>query len=263
MKQAAKYFVAAVVFLMGAGNIHAQTFFLIDFSPANGYVDGELEGQPAGSDLYFWIKPNPASNLASMYIENEALTVMGDGGGGKWIYTEIPLQQDVFGVTFDGVYFGDGTQTNIGVSFSDTVNFGINGDELPTYNEQGAMIRFAGNGIDMRNGDGAGGGSFTKLVETPYVDGVKFYLRAEIDPSIDKFSVWVRKEGQTEETMIAENYGFRRATSAETNGVNCMTIFDNNSDGSIAGVGIIFDNFVFYGPDGPTGGTAVSEWALY
>jgi hypothetical protein len=81
MKQAAKYFVAAV-FSDGSRQHSCADLLLIDFRLANGYVDGELEDNRAGSDLYFWIKPNPDPSRFYVY-ENEALTVMGDGGGGK------------------------------------------------------------------------------------------------------------------------------------------------------------------------------------
>lgn len=260
MNQTKKMGVWAILLLLGTIGAQAQTILTADFSAAQGYVNGPVAGQPAGGGAV-WTNPNSAVSIDSFKVENEALSIIGDGVGGKWVVINIPTQKDIFAAEFEGTYVGDGTMSNIGVSFSDTENFKIDGNTTPTYNEQGAMVRFAGNGIlDVRNGDGAGGGSFTKLVDFAYNDGVKFYIRAVIDAFANLVTVYVHKEGETEEILIAEDYGFRRATSTVTNGLNCMTIFDNNSDSSKAGVGIIFDNFKVYGPDGLT---PVSEWSIY
>lgn len=263
MKQATAFFVGVLGLLIGVTSVQAQTFFSATFSANEGYVDGPIMGQPANADL-FWNNTNATVSVDTMKIENGALSVIGDGVGGKWIFIEYPVQQDTFTATFDVVYVGDGTMTNIGVSFSDTFNFELDGNTFPTYNEQGAMIRFAGNGVlDARNGDGAGGGSFSKLVSINYNDGVKLFFRAEIDAMGNFFSVYVRKDGEAEEVLVAEDYTFRRFNSEILNGLNCITIFDNNSDSSIPGVGLIIDNFVLYGPDGPSEPVRVSEWNLF
>ena len=261
MKQVYHLFVMVIALAIGiAVDVQSQTILSVDFSTAQGYTDGPIAGQPTGSDNP-WINANPGVSTDSYLIENEMLSVIGDGVGGKWIMINMPVQKDVFTVEFEATYVGDGTMSNVGVSISDTVNFTLDGNTTPTYNEQGAMIRFAGSGIlDVRDGDGNGGGSFTKLVDIAYNDGVKLYIREVIDALANLVTVYVQKEGEVDETLVAEDYGFRRTTSAETDGLNCITIFDNNSDASIPGVGIIFDNFLLYGGEGPT---SVSEWSVF
>lgn len=253
-----KYLLAISFVVLGSMAVNAQVFFSADFSKDAGYIDGSVLGQPADSTDQ-WMDANadvtPATNFI---VEDGALSIIGNGIGGKWVYIPIPVQQDIFTISFEGTYVGDGTMTNIGVCLSDTENFNLDGNAVPTYNEQGAMIRFADDGlIDARDGDGAGGGSFTKLADVPYNDGTKFYVRAVIDPYVQVESVYVRKEGETEETAIAEDFGFRRVNSDTTGGVNALVIFDNNSDRSLPGIGLIFDNFVIYGS------TDVESWSLF
>ncbi|MBI1390228.1 MAG: hypothetical protein GC154_17450 [bacterium] len=243
----------ALVMAMG---VQAQVKFSADFSGDAGYVDGPVVGQPASGSQ--WIDANPGAPATSIAVVDDALAVIGDGVGGKWIYVMIPVQKDIFYVSFDGIYTGDGTMANIGVSLSDTVNFNLDGNPAPTYNEQGAMVRFADNGlIDSRNGDGAGGGSFTKLADVPYNDGVKFFVRMEVDPAAGFVNVFVKKDGDAAETTIAQDFTFRRFNSVETDGCNCIVIFDNNSDRSLPGIGITFDNFTIYGA------APVAEWSLF
>lgn len=235
----------------------AQVFSSADFSKDAGYADGSVLGQPTNAASQ-WTDANPGVPSVNFLVEDGKLSIIGDGTGGRWVYLPIPVQQGVFNFSFEGVYVGDGTMTNIGVCLSDTENFNLDGNAVPTYNEQGGMIRFADNGlIDVRNGDGVGGGSFTKLADVPYNDGEVFYVRAVVDAYLWNITVFVRKQGQTEETMIAEEYGFRRNNSPVTEGVNALVIFDNNSDRSLPGIGLILDNFVLFGS------TPVNEWSLF
>jgi len=243
----------ALALFLGISSAHAQIIYSTSFSAAEGYADGVIVGQPANGSVQ-WENANEAVGVANFQIVNEELSIIGDGTGGKWIKIAIPKQENAFTAEFEGYYVGDGTRVNIGVSFSEAANFELDGNAIPTWNEQGAMVRFANdNLIDVRNGDGAGGGSFTKLADVLYNDGKKFYIRAEVDVYNNRVTVYVHKDGETKETLLAEDYGFRRFTLE----VDCITIFDNCSDGSIAGVGLALDNFVLYGS------ASVPEWALY
>ena len=256
MKMTTKYLTTVSIIMVCSLCAGAQTLLSIDFSATAGYTDGGfLAEQPSKGTAW----TDAGTSADSMYIEKGTLAVIGTGAGGKWNYITFPVIKTPIIFTFEGVYVGDGTRANVGVCLSDTDNFNLDSNAAPTYNEQGAIIRFANDSlIDVRNGDGVGGGAYEKLEDILYNDLVKFYIRALVDPAAGEVTIFVRKEGEKSETKIAENYGFRRNVSTTTKGLNCLAIFENSSDGSIADVGFYFDNFVITAQP-----TDVQEWALF
>jgi hypothetical protein len=253
-----KVFVVAIALLLGATGVQAQVFYSADFSAAEGYVDGPVVGQPAGAASQ-WTNANPDVSTDDFVVENEQLVVSDVSTGVRWVTLQIPTLQENFSVAFDWQFVGEATGTiDVGICLSDSVNFElIDGNPVPTYNEQGTMIRtYSAGMIDVRNGDWSGGGTYEALAELNYQDGKNIHIRMEINPVEWIFDAYFQKEGETEETMIADDYGYRRLPTVDTDGINALVIWDNSVDTTL-GSSMIIDNFVVYGP------TSVSDWALF
>lgn len=263
MKKIFKYlraltFMSAVAICATSAN--AQTYFATSFSAAEGYADGELVGQPAGGDPV-WIERNPDDPALSYAVANEQLVVTQKGSGSEWVSIEIPvINEGILTVTWEWQYVGpaDGL-VDFGFCISDSANFElIDGNPAATWNEQGAMVRMqtdAGN-IDARNGDWEGGGSYAADATVNYQDGSKFSMRYEIDVFGLTFDAFATPEGGSE-VQFADDYGFRRIPTVDTDGVNAVVLWVNGSEPDNQ---VILDNIVVSGPEGPT---QVTEWALY
>ncbi len=244
------------------GNVHAQVVFSTDFSSAEGYTDGLLVDQPAGASE-LWIDGVADTPAVNFEIVDEALVTTIDLTGSKWVYLMFPVQNETITATWDWRYVGpaDGL-VDTGINFSDSDNFTLDGNADLTWNEQGAMIRMThdtvnGTGvIDVRDGDWDGGGGYAVTNEVHYQDGVKIFMRAEIDIKAWTYDVFAQREGE-DEIQIAEGYGFRRLPSAETDGLNCIAFWEDVSDDTFTGNQCIIDNIVVFGP------TSVSNWSLY
>ncbi len=247
--------------LVCASPVFAQTVFQCNFSAAEGYSDGPLVGQPAGADDQ-WV--DGVVNIPSepyIVVENEQLMCNQLDGSDTWIWIPFPVQQEGdLTMTWDWQYIGpeDGN-VDVGMNISDSVNYNLDGNPDLTWNEQGAMTRMQESNpiIDVRNGDWEGGGSYAADQEITYTDGSLFHMRMVVHIRDLTLDVYVQKEGESDEVMIAEGYGFRRIPSVETDGVNCLAIWlDGNTDGTSA----MIDNILIYGDDGPTN---VNNWSIY
>lgn len=263
MKMKVRHLAMASLLLAGTVSAEAQTIFSADFSPAQGYTDGLLIGQPAGAANQ-WVDANPSAVADEFVVQGQELSVISQFTGGNWVTIPIPVQSSTFTLTFEGQYEGNGTTgVNINICVSDSGNFNIDNDGgIPDFNEQGAMIRLAPAGIiDIRNGDWGGGGPIEAFEDFNFLDGERFFVRAEIDVAEEWISsVWARKEGDTEEVLLAEDFGFRRSTSAATGGLNILAIVENGSDGSAVGMTMNLDNIEIYGPQGST---QVANWSIH
>jgi hypothetical protein len=251
-------FSSALVFC--AVSVNAQTFFATSFSAAEGYTNGELVGQPAGGSPV-WVDRNEADPALSYAVVNEQLVITQKGSGAEWVSIELPVQNDgILTVTWDWQYVGPDTgEVDHGFCISDTANFlAVDGNAAANFNEQGAMIRMQQDtpAIDARNGDFAGGGSYAADASVEYQSGTKYAMRYEIDVFGLTFDAFATPEGGSE-IQFANDYGFRRIPTVETDGINAIVLWDNGAE---AGNQIIIDNIVVSGPEGPTN---VSEWALY
>lgn len=253
---------AAVILCVCAGGANAQLIFQSDFSSAQGYKDGPVAGQPAGASSV-WISGNSSVPADNIVVQNGSLVTTVTGADSKWVYILIPVQKGAFTVTWDWQYIGPaGVFVDTGFCLSDTGNFGLDGNADPTFNEQGAMTRMTndttnGTGvIDVRDGDWSGGGSYKVSKAVLYQDGKKISMRAEIDASSYYFDVFAKREGE-QEVQIADDWGFRRLPTAETNGLNCVSIWEDLADAASVGNQCIIDNIVIAGP------APVSDWALF
>jgi hypothetical protein len=227
-------------------------------------MNGPLIGQPAGSSAQ-WINANPDVLTDDIKIEDGALVIQDVTAGGRWAVIDIPTQKGIFSVTWDWQYVGLETgSVDVGICLSDKLNFElVDGNPVPNYNEHGTMIRMYSAGlVDVRDGDWEGGGTYAALAELKYQDGVRFSIRLEVDAAGWTFDAFFKKEGDATETMIADDYGFRRLPTAESDGTNCLVIWDNAVAATL-GNGVILDNFLIYGPDGPSIPVSVSDWALF
>lgn len=251
-------FVAAIVLLAAGIGAQAQVYFSADFSAAQGYTNGPLIGQPAGAAVQ-WTNPNPNVPTDDIVVENEQLIIRDVTTGGRWASIVIPTQKDVFTFEFDWQYVGPPTGTiDVGICLSDNRNFElVDGNPVPNYNEQGTMIRmYQAGAVDVRDGDWEGGGTYAAMAELKYQDGKRFHIRMEVDAKKWEYDVYFKFEGDTQETMIADNYGYRRLPTVETDGLNCLVIWDNVVAGTL-GSSVILDNFIIYGP------TSVSDWSIF
>ncbi len=243
-------------------NVHAQVIFSADFSSAEGYTDGLLVDQPAGASE-LWVDGVANTPAVNFELVDEALVTTVDLSGSKWVYIMFPLQKESITATWDWRYVGpaDG-MVDTGINFSDSANFNLDSNPDLTWNEQGAMIRMThdlanGEGvIDVRDGDWDGGGSYSITNEVKYQDGVKIFMRAEINIQDWIYTVYAQREGE-QEIEIARDFGFRRLPSAENEGLNCLALWEDVSDATFEGNQCIIDNIVVFGP------TSISNWSLY
>lgn len=239
---------------MSAGS---QTYYSTGFSAAEGFVNGGLVGQPANGSPK-WVDQNTADPALSYAVVNEQLVITQKGSGAEWVSVEIPVQQSgILTVTWDWQYVGPITgEVDHGFCLSDTENFlPVDNNPAANFNEQGAMVRMQQDtpAIDARNGDWAGGGSYSSVAPLTYQHGEKISMRYEIDILGLTFDAFGTVEGQSE-VQIANDYGFRRIPTVDTDGVNAVVMWVNGGE---AGNQIIVDNIVVAGP------AQVDEWTLY
>jgi hypothetical protein len=252
-----KTFVVGFVLLLCAASSQAQVFFSTDFSAEQGYTDGLLVDQPANGSPQ-WINANPDVLTDDFTVENGALVIRDVTTGGRWVTIEIPIQKQRFFVSWDWQFVGepDGI-IDVGICLSDNLNFElIDGNPVPNYNEQGSMIRMYNAGlVNVCDGDLNGGASYAASEDFSYQDGKKFTVTMDIDPVEWYYDVYVQKEGE-DQILLADNFGFRRLPTFDTDGLNTLVIWDNAVAGTL-GSSVILDNFTIYGE------TAVSEWSLF
>jgi len=241
--------IAAVLLCVWSGAAFAQVILDADFSSAQGYKDGPVVNQPTGASS-LWLDGNatvaPAVNIV---VQGEALVTTVNGVESKWVYIMIPVQKGKITVKWDWRYAGTAAGfVDTGFCISDSENFKISGaDTNPTFNEQGAMVRMTqdttnGTGvIDVRNGDGKGGGSYAVTNPVLYLDGKKISMRMEIDIAALTLDVYATREGETE-VQIASGYGLRRNPTAATGGLNCLTIWEDVTAATSVGNQCIIDN---------------------
>lgn len=253
---------STLILCMCAGGAYAQLIFTADFSSAQGYKDGPVVGQPTGaaSKWLNGIEAIPADNIV---VQNGAMVTTVTGADSKWVIMMLPVQKTTITVTWDWKYTGPADRfVDTGFCISDTGNFAISGDTEPTFNEQGAMVRMTndttnGTGvIDVRDGDWSGGGSYKVVTPVLYQDGKKISMRSEIDIKAWTFSVFAKREGE-QEVQIADGYGFRRLPTAETDGLNCIAIWEDLASAEDVGGQCTIDNIVIAGP------ASLSDWALF
>lgn len=258
-----RHLVMASLLLLGTASVEAQTIFSANFSEAQGYTEGPLVGQPANAEDQ-WVAATPDNVTDEFTVVDEHLEVTSNLTGGNWVTIPIEPQSGVWTITYDvqliGDFVGGETGANINVCLSDSNNFNLDGNPVPTWNEQGAMIRLNPSGnIDVRNGNWDGTGDISAFEDFSYLDGRTVTIRAEIDVTEEWINaVWASYEGETDEVLLAEFYGFRRSTS---NGqIDTIVIAENGSDGSADGLTVIIDNIEVFGSEGPTN---VKHWSLH
>jgi len=237
----------------------AQVIFAADFSPAQGYQDGPVVDQPAGKTTV-WLNGLNAVDNPAYAVLNEQLVITQevDASGNafdRWILYPLPAQTGKFTVTFDWQYVGptDGS-IDVGFCISATENFSIDGNDAPTYNEQGVMCRFQQGSkvFDACNGNWDGTSNYQRSEDIIFTDGTKYFMRYEIDATqaVQTFDVYIRPEGGTE-VKLADMFGFRRDCP---NGLDTIAIW---VDGSFADTKVIVDNILVAGP------TPVTDWQLH
>jgi len=250
-----KWVLISAFIAFGCVTGNAQVYYSIDFSAGEGYVDGEIIGQPNGADR-LWEDSTPDTPEGVFTVQNEALVIT-QPGTEQWLLFEFPQQTegDLI-VTWDWQYVGpaDGN-IDCGMCISTRSNFLLDDNPNPTWNEQGAMTRMQQDtaDIDVRNGDWAGGGGYEASQAFPYADGSLISMRFEIDvdDADQSLNCYAQKEGESE-VMLAENFGFRRETFGE--GLNSISIWIS---GSLVDAKCIIDNIRISGP------LDVGNWALY
>ena len=257
----AKFGILTIGFILVATcGAQAQTIFFTSFSASEGYVEGPITDQPAGASNVWTDGVEAVPSTDYITVENEKMVLAQNGDGADtWTYIQFPnVSEGNITVTFEWQYFGaEDANIDVGLCISDVANIELDGNTDLTWNEQSAMCRMqeANPVIDVRDGDWAGGGSYTALVSYPYTDGKLMYMRYEIDVDFpDQYlTVYAQKEGE-DEVMLAENYGFRREWF---DGLNSVMIW---VDGGAADVKAEIDNILIAGPEGPTG---LTNWSLY
>ncbi len=248
----AKCAVAMCLLLVFVCVANAQLIKEIRFSAAEGYSDGLLEGQPAGADDV-WTNGVADVSPDSFVVSNESLVITPEGVD-RWVYIAFPIQSSgAITITWEWQYVGpEDSNVDIGFCIAEMDNFMLDGNSDLTWNEQSCMTRMQqeANVIDVRDGDWAGGGSYSAFEDYPYTDGKLIFMRYEIDVENQTYDVYAQKEGE-DEVMLADDYGYRRET---IEGLNSITLWD---DGDAVTSSVIIDNIVIAGP------AAVSDWQLF
>ncbi len=239
----------------------AQVIKAVDFSAASGYSDGPLEGQ--GDTDSVWINGHDTNLNTRFEVVNEQLVVTQNPDDNQWIYLSMPTLQGDFSATWDWQFvrpaendIDDVSDTvDFGFTFSDSVNFeAVDGNPNINFNECGMMIRMNTDpDLDARNGDWAGGGSYSAVNPIDYRDGSPISMRVEVNALDEIYDAYVSIDGG-DEIQLADDYGFRRIASEETLGVNCIALWCN---GDVHGNAVILDNIVLFGP------SDVGEFSLY
>lgn len=249
-------FLCGCMLFLSVGSLHAQIVKQINFSTAEGYVDGLLVGQPANSESK-WTAASEAQGENTFMVQDEAMLVHPDGTGTIWLYISFPVQRIGFlTATWDWQYFGPPEKhMDLGFTIGDLANYMADGDPYTVFNEQSSITRM-GDLIDARNGDWAGGGSWDSTNGVEYRDGVLVHMRMVVDIVEWYFDIYAQREGE-EEALVADNFLFRRATSGETNGVNGITMWLNGGDPETS---VVLDNILLAGPE-PV--VSVQNWDLF
>ncbi|RJP35360.1 MAG: hypothetical protein C4527_00840 [Candidatus Omnitrophota bacterium] len=234
----------------------AQLVKQINFSAAEGYVDGLLVGQPAGSDSK-WTAASEVQGENCFTVQNEAMLVHPDGSGVIWLYIDFPVpKQGPLTATWDWQYFGPPEKKmDLGFTIGDLANYMTDGDPFTVFNEQSSITRM-GDVIDARNGDWEGGGQWISTNGVPYRDGVLVHMRMVVDLVDWVFDIYAQREGEAE-ALVADDFLFRRAPTNETGGVNGITMWLNGGDPETR---VVLDNILLVGPEPYV---AVNQWDLY
>jgi len=255
MKKVCLGFLSGCMLLLSAGSIHAQVVKEIYFSAAEGYVDGPLVGQPAGSGSK-WIAGSADMGDDIYIVKNEAMVVQPIPNMQVWIYIPIPVQKmDSGTITFlwDWQYFGPPEKKmDLGFVPSDSGNYNNDGNPFLSFGEQCCPMRM-GDVIDARKGDLACGGTWVSDHGVPYRDGVLVHMRMTIDLNELDFCVYAQREGE-EEVQVAENFPMRCMPSNATKGLNTMTFWVNGGDVETS---VVLDNFILIGP------ATTRDWDMY
>jgi len=254
--------VVCCILLSMAGGANAQLIKQINFSKAEGYVDGLLVGQPANATDK-WTAGSVVQGENTFNVQNEAMYVHPDGKASSVIYLYIPFpvqkikEGNIITATWDWQYFGDpANNMDLGFTISDSGNFNIDGDPMTVFNEYCTPTRM-GSLIDARAGnDLAGGGNWVSDNGVEYRDGVLVHCRLVVDIFNYEFDFFAQREGE-DEVQVADDFLFRRIPSVETDGVNCIGMWLN---GGKPETSVILDNIRIVGPEGYT---AVGQWDLY
>lgn len=236
----------------------SQVIFETYFGTAEGYVDGPLAGQPQGADM-LWIDGDPDANpAASFNVVDGDLHVTNVGPGSKWVYINIPTQSGQFTAEWTWQFVGEEEgNADVGICFSDSENFNLDGNPAPTWNEQGAMMRMFTNGtIDVADGNWDGGVTYRALNELNYQDGKRIHIRMEVDAHSWLFDVYALVDGESDEIPLAEGWGFRRLTSPQTDGLNALALWDTGPAPGL-GMSVVIENFRIYGV------TEVDYWMVH
>lgn len=232
--------------------VSGQVILHIDFSAAQGYSDGLLEGQPAGA-ADTWTNGTAGTPPDSFVISNEAMVITPENLD-RWVYLPFPNQNSgTITVTWDWQYVGpEDSNVDIGFNLSDVDNFGLDGNPDLTWNEQGTMTRMQqdSNEIDVRDGDWEGGGGYSAFEPFSYTDGKLVSMRFEINLDEQLYDCYAQKEGEAE-VLLADDFGFRREY---VTGLNAITMWD---DGDATTSSVIVDNILIAGP------ALVADWELH
>lgn len=242
-----------LVFVMG---VQAQVYLSVDFSAAQGYADGPVIGQPAKSAVQ-WTDFNPDTPATTYVVDNGALLIKEETVDAHWAVMDIPVMKETFTAAWDMQFIGESAGIiDVGICFSDKANYELDGNSVPTYNEQGTMVRTNPQGfIDARNGDLEGGGEYPATTFN-YQDGKKIHVRIEVDAKNLTYDVFLKKEGDATETQIADDYFFRRMPSDQTGGLNCLAIWQQGA-AAVVGSQCRLDNFIVYGK------ADVAAWSIF
>jgi HYDIN/CFA65/VesB-like, Ig-like domain len=116
----------------------------------------------------------------------------------RWTNTSFAPQTAPFTATFDATPSRAGMDGVIGFSPW----------RARRYENLAAIVRFADSGsIDVRNGD-----SYAADVPLPYEADASYRFRVAVDPSAQRYSVYVTAPGEPE-VILASNYAFRSEQS--------------------------------------------------
>ena len=231
------------VLCLQTAELKAQLIKQINFSKAEGYTNGPLVGQPAGSSLP-WASASvnkgdsvyPTNEVVFSVSSNETMLIHPDASGTAsgivWVTFPFPVQKTgPITATWDWQYFGTADRkTDFGFTIGDTENFNLDGDTNTVFNEQSAITRM-GDLVDARNGDGLfnGDGTWVSDNGVVYRDGVLIHMRMVVRPDDMTFDVFATRDGE-EEVQVADHFYFRRGLSTKNEGVNAITMWLNNGD---------------------------------
>ncbi len=265
-KQWYKIIKLAVILGLMMGSVltlQAQELLNIEFSSAEGYVDGELvAGQPEGAENQ-WMDLRDAFSAASQlanldpadlyYIDNEQLVVLQNGGGASWVIILFPVQTTgVLTLTWDWQYVGDpGLSIDVGINLSDTANYSpdISEGSLSVWGRQTTSVRMAQSGImDVRCGD-----TYSALESFDYRDGSLIHMRYIVNLDEKSFDVYAQKEGE-DEVALGIGCGFRRDV---LEGIDHLSIWESGSETTECHI----DNIVLTASTGEP--SSAKNWDLF